>query len=330
MVYGDKITRRKLFAGAAAGVAAGLSRRAVAQAADAPRAKGPLVWLDMDQAELDDAYTQSVFAPNMRQILKRCARNSELVRERLGAPKRLAYGRAPIEGVDVYLSKAKNAPVNVFVHGGAWRAELARDYGFPAEMFVSAGAHLVVLDFNNVIETGGNLMAMAEQVRRAVIWVYRNAESFGGDPERLYVSGHSSGGHLAAVLLTTDWLGNFDIPPNIIKGGVCGSGLYDLKAVRLSKRSSYVKFTDEVEDALSPQRHIDKLLCPVAVVYGTAETPEFQRQSREFAAAVKAAGKPVTLAVMEGYNHFEVMEQLGNPLSLFGRTVLQQMKLAAG
>ena len=330
MACGDRITRRKLFAGAAASFAAGLSQNAFAQAADGARVKGPIVWLDMDQAELDAAYTQSVYAANMRQILKRCARNSELVRERIGAPKRLSYGPTPIEALDVYLTKAKNAPVNVFVHGGAWRAELARDYGYSAEMFVNAGAHLVVLDFNNVIESGGNLMTMVEQIRRAVIWVYRNAESFGGDPERLYVSGHSSGGHLAGVLLTTDWLGDFDIPPNIIKGGVCGSGMYDLKAVRLSQRSSYIKFTDEIEDALSPQRHIDKLLAPLALVYGTLETPEFQRQSRDFAAAVKAAGKNVSLIVMEGYNHFEVMEQLGNPLSLFARAVLQQMKLAAG
>jgi arylformamidase len=330
MLWGEKITRRTLFAGAAAGIAAAASRRALAQPIAAPRVKGPIVWLDMDQQELDDAYTQSVYAPNMRQILKRCARNSELARERLGPPKRLAYGPTPIEGLDVYLCNAKNAPVNVFVHGGAWRAEMAKDYGYPAEMFVNAGAHFVVLDFNNVLETGGNLMTLAEQARRAVIWVWKNAESFGGDPERIYVSGHSSGGHLAAVLLTTDFLGDFDLPPNIIKGGVCGSGMYDLKAVRLSRRSSYVKFTDEVEEALSPQRNISKMLAPVALVYGTAETPEFQRQSRDFAAAVKAASKPVTLSVMEGYNHFEVMEQLGNPLSLFARAVLHQMKLASG
>ena len=104
--------------------------------------------------------------------------------------------------------------------------------------------------------------------------------------------------------------------------------MYDLKPVRLSKRSSYVKFTDAMEDKLSPQRHLDLLAAPVALVHGTLETPEFQRQSRDFAAAVKAAGKPVTLAVMESYNHFEVMEQLGNPYSLFGRAVLEQMRLA--
>jgi len=291
-----------------------------------PRVKGPLVWLDMDQQDLDDAYDQLVYAPNRDYILKRCPRNSELARERLGAPKRFAYGPTAIEALDVFTTKVPNAPVGVFVHGGAWGAGLAVNYAYAAEMFVNAGAHHVV--FNNVLEIGGDLMVMADQVRRAVAWVYRNAKSFGGDAERLYVCGHSSGGHLTGVLLTTDWQKDFGLPPTVIKGGVCGSGMYDLKPVRLSKRSSHVKFTDAIEDKLSPQRHLDLLAAPLALVYGTLETPEFQRQSRDFAAAVKAAGKPVTLAAMESYNHFEVMEQLGNPYSLFGRAVLEQMRLA--
>jgi len=328
------ISRRGVLTGAAAlvaasGTAAGSGTAAAQQPPSAPpREKGPRVWLDMDQKELDDAYDQAVYAPNIQQILKRCARNSELARERLGAPKRFAYGTTPIEGLDVFTSRAANAPINVFVHGGAWRTGLAKNYAYAAEMFVNAGAHQVVLDFINVIEAGGDLITMAQQVRRAVAWVYRNAASFGGDPERLYVCGHSSGGHLTGVLLTTDWQKDFGLPPTIIKGGVCGSGMYDLKPVRLSKRSSYVKFTDEVEQALSAQRHIDKLTAPVTLVYGTEETPEFQRQSRDFAAAAKAAGKPATLVVTEGYNHFEVMESLGNPYSAFGRAVLEQMRLA--
>ncbi|MFL6971871.1 MAG: alpha/beta hydrolase [Xanthobacteraceae bacterium] len=326
------ISRRSVLAGtaalAAASGAAAMSSTAAAQQSALPREKGPRVWLDMDQKELDDAYDQAVYAPNIQQILKRCARNSELARERLGAPRRFAYGTTPIEGLDVFPTRAANAPINVFVHGGAWRTGLAKNYAYAAEMFVNAGAHQVVLDFINVIEAGGDLMTMAQQVRRAVAWVYRNAASFGGDPERLYVCGHSSGGHLTGVLLTTDWQKDFGLPPTIIKGGVCGSGMYDLKPVRLSKRSSYVKFTDEVEQALSAQRHIDKLTAPVTLVYGTEETPEFQRQSRDFAAAVKAAGKPATLVVTEGYNHFEVMESLGNPYSAFGRAVLEQMRLA--
>jgi arylformamidase len=187
----------------------------------------------------------------------------------------------------------------------------------------------VALDFINVLEANGNLMTMADQVRRAVAWVYRNARTFGGDPNRLYVSGHSSGGHLAGVILTTDWPNDFNLPPDIIKGGLCASGMFDLKPVRLSVRSTYLKFTDEMEAALSPQRRLDKLRSPLIVAYGTLETPEFQRQSRDFAAAAKAAGKDVQLLVGEGYNHFEIRETFGNPYGFLGRALLEQMKLAA-
>jgi len=206
---------------------------------------------------------------------------------------------------------------------------LAKDSAYPAELFVHAGAHFVVPDFTWVQDAGGSLMPMADQVRRAVAWVYRNAQSFGGDPNRIYVSGHSSGGHLAGVVLTTDWK-VFKLPADAVKGGLCCSGMFDLKPVRLSARSNYVKFTDETEQALSPQRQLNNLNAPVIIAYGTLETPEFQRQSRDFAAAVKAAGKPVELLVAEGYNHFEIIETLGNPHGLLGRAVLEQMKLNQG
>jgi arylformamidase len=322
-----RLTRRRMLTQVAAGaVAASAGSPALAQTELPPHAKGPLVWLGMDQKELDDAYDQAVYAPNRAIVLKRCVRNSELARERLGKPKRFAYGPTPIEAVDVFPTKAANAPIMIFVHGGAWRAGRAAQYAYAAETFVRAGAHFVIPDFNNVGEVDGSLLTMADQIRRSVAWVYKNAKVFGGDPERLYVSGHSSGGHWAGVLLTTDWQKDFGLSPTLIKGGVCGSGMYDLKPVRLSARGKYIKFTDEMEEQLSSQRHIDKIVAPVAVVYGTMETPEFQRQNRDFAAALKAKDKPVTLSVMEGYNHFEVMESLGNPYSLFGRAALGMMK----
>jgi arylformamidase len=89
-----------------------------------------------------------------------------------------------------------------------------------------------------------------------------------------------------------------------------------------------VKFTDATEHELSAIRHLDKVATPLIVSYGSCETPEFQRQTRDFAAAVKAAGKPVELLVGEAYNHFEMLETLANPYGLLGRAVLAQMGLA--
>jgi arylformamidase len=281
----------------------------------------------MDQKELDDAYDQSVYAPNQQLVAKRRSVASEATIERLGAPERAAYGPTEIEKLDIYKTRRWNAPVNIYIHGGAWRNGLAKDFAFPAEVFVNAGAHFVVVDFVQIQDTGGNLLPMAQQVRSAVAWVYKNAARFGGDPNQLYITGHSSGAHLSGCTLVTDWQKDFGLPANIIKGGLLISGMYDLKPVRLSKRSEYVKFTDEIEEALSSQRHLDKLNAPIIVAYGTQETPEFQRQNREFAAAVKAAGKPVELIVGEGLNHFEMQESLGNPYGLGGRAALKMIGL---
>ena len=296
----------------------------------ASRVKGPRVWLDLDQAELDAAYDQTVWAANREQVVRRFATQSDAARSRLGAPRRFAYGTTLIQGLDLYATARPSAPVNVFIHGGAWRAGLAKNYAFPAELFVRAGAHFVVPDFAAVQDVGGSLTVMADQVRRAVAWVYRNARSFGGDPDRLYVSGHSSGAHLAAVVLTSDWAREHQLPADIVKGGLCSSGMYDLKAPRMSARSSYVKFTDESEQALSPHRHLDRLNAPIVVSHGTLESPEFQRQARDFAAAVGGAGKPVKLLVGEDYNHFEIIETLGSPYGLLGRAALELMKLSQG
>jgi arylformamidase len=83
-----------------------------------------------------------------------------------------------------------------------------------------------------------------------------------------------------------------------------------------------------MEQALSPQRHLDGFAAPLGLAHGTCETPEFQRQTRDFFTALKAAGKPAELIVCEGYNHFELLETLVNPYGLLGRALLRQMGLA--
>ncbi|MGN6572983.1 MAG: alpha/beta hydrolase [Pseudolabrys sp.] len=289
--------------------------------------KGPKVWLDYDQAGLDTAYDQAVWSPLMADIRARLAATSEAVRGRLGAPKRLSYGTTPIEALDVFPAKVANAPIFVHVHGGGWMRGAAKDFAFAAEMFVDAGVNFVVLDFAQIDAFGGDLAPMVAQVRGAVAWVYRNAKQFGGDASRLYVGGHSSGGHLAAMALTCDWEREFGIPSSVIKGGLLISGIYDLKPARMTKAFDYVKFTDASEEALSPQRHVARLKAPLVVTVGSKDSPEFIRQARDFVAAVKAAGGTATLVEAPGFNHFEMSESLGHPYGPAGRAALTLMGL---
>ena len=295
-----------------------------------PRARGPAVFLDYDQDALDAAYDQAAYEPNIDQMRRRWASNSARTRARIGEPLRRAYGAAEVEGLDIFRAAAGGAPVFVFIHGGAWRAGTASQYSAPAEMFVRAGVHYVVPDFSWVQDRGGDLLPIADQICRSVAWVYKNAASFGGDPARVFLGGHSSGGHMAAVALTADWPGEYGVPAGIVKGGMCSSGMYELAPVRLSHRSSYVKFTDVTVERLSPMRHLDRLSAPLIVSYGTYETPEFIRQARDFAAAVRDAGKPVELLVGENFCHMETPETLGSPYGLLGAAVLKMMGLGKG
>jgi len=283
------------------------------------------VFLDYDQAELDRQYDQRAWAPNAVEVIERYATKSNNVRARLGSPRTFAYGKTPAETLDVYPADRRDAPMHVFIHGGAWRSLSKHESAFAAETFVNAGAHFVAVDFALLPEV--SLAEMVDQVRRAVAWIYSNAEQLGGDRERLFLSGHSSGGHLAAVILTTDWPGQFSLPATVIKGGLCVSGIYDLHPVRLSTRNAYVRLGVGMEREFSPCRFVDHLACPVVLAHGEFESDEFKRQSRTFASLIERTGRDVRLIEGRGLNHFEIIETLAEPTGLLGRIAIAQMQL---
>ncbi|MBC8272877.1 MAG: alpha/beta hydrolase [Gammaproteobacteria bacterium] len=287
----------------------------------------PLIWLDMTQSELDAAYDQAVYAPNLEQVLSRQTVNSHIARETLGPPQRWKYGPGGNDGVDIYTTDNLKAPIHLFVHGGTWRFGSAANNAFPSELFVNAGAHFVVADFDSVADHDGDLFVLVRQLREAVSWLYLNAESFGGDRDRIFLSGFSSGAHLASVLVTTDWQ-QYGVPDNVIKGALLSSGMYDLVPVSLSSRREYVSLNEKNIPLLSPSMQLDRISAPLIVAVGTRETPEFQRQARDFVKVLKDNGKDATLLVAREYNHFEIIETLANPYGILGRAVLLQMRIS--
>ncbi len=286
------------------------------------------VFRDYDQAELDRQYDQRAWAPNAIELINRYAADSAAVRKRTGEPETYDYGDTRAESLDLFRTHRTPAPILVFVHGGAWRLLSARDSAFPAETFVRAGAHYVALDFALLPSVA--LDQMVDQVRSAIAWLYRYADQFGGDRNRIFVSGHSSGAHLAAAVVTTDWKARFGLPQDVVKGALCCSGIYDLEPVRLSARNDYVQLDAALVEALSPLRHLANLRCPLAVAIGERESDEFKRQAREFAAAIDRHGVPVALFEGPGLNHFEIVTTLASPTGLLARIALHQMGLGLG
>jgi arylformamidase len=152
--------------------------------------KAPKVWLDMDQSALDAAYDQSVYAPNQSAVHDRRMMMSAIALQRLGEPEVIAYGSGANHTFDLYRAAGKDRPLAIYVHGGAWKNGRARDFAVLAELFVNAGAHCAILDFDLVQDCKGDLLPMIEQVRRATAQICTDATSYEADPARIHLIGH--------------------------------------------------------------------------------------------------------------------------------------------
>jgi arylformamidase len=281
------------------------------------KAAGPHVFLGYTQAELDASYDQAVFAPNRGIVMLRTSAAAEAARRRLPEPLLVAYGSHEAERIEIFRTDRVPAPIVAFIHGGGWKSNSIRRFAFVAEPIVAAGAHCALIEFSGVETVDGRLNIVAGQVRRAVEWLSDNSATIGGDARQLYLTGHSSGAHLAATVIAAG-----DPLSRSIRGALLCSGMYELTPVALSRRSSYVCFDEHTIATLSPIRKIDRIESSVIVAFGTEETPEFQRQGSDFAQALRERGHDARLIVAEGYNHFEIAETFGNSFGVIGAAIV--------
>lgn len=287
------------------------------------------VYLDYTQEELDNAYEQSIWAPNFPEMRDRAKQRSAEVRASVPNFER-SYGPTADETLEILPAGKTRASVVLFIHGGRWLPQPENAFIYFADTLTAAGAHFVAARFATLTPKPGavRMSNMIDQLRRAVIWLHRNAAEFGGDSEKIHVMGHSSGSHLTSVLLTTDWT-RFGLPATVLKSGTCVSGMYDLRPVLLSSRGDYVKLSAEEEDEFSAIRHLDRVRCPILVAYGDKESPEFQRHGRTFTAALKEAGHKATTLVLAGCNHFEGIQTMTDAQSPLAKAVFRHMGLTA-
>lgn len=315
------VSRRPVLAALGAGGLAAFTAPAAGAATASPAMASPSpagdhVFLDYTQESLDAAYNQLHYAPDGLSVVARYSELSKDVRERTGFTTH-SYGKSPEETLDFFPAATVGSPIMVFIHGGEWRGGAKEMYSFLAPPFVKAGINVVCLDFASIPRV--RMPGMVEQVSAAVEWVYRNGRMLGGDPNRIFLAGHSSGAHLAAVLAASEWHGR-KIPREVIKGTICLGGMYDLYPVLLSYRREYVELSDTERDNLSPALHLDAVRRPVIVAHGTKETPEFQRQASAFAAALRR--KVFEFVPVQDSDHFEALLELADPQSRLARAAV--------
>jgi arylformamidase len=285
------------------------------------------------QEELDVQYDLRTIFPGAASSYEAfCERESEKVREEFDHHLDVPFGPTRAEHSDVYpvTGDARGVPVLIYVHGGFWALRTSKEFGFVARGPASRGVATVVTNYALCPDV--TIDEIVRQTRAAVAWTYRNAASFGGDPERVHVAGHSAGGHLVAMLLVTDWEGDYGLPANIIKSATAISGLFDLAPFPYTFLQPKLQLTWDQVLKNSPILHVPNPQSgapPLLVAYGEDETDEFKRQSEEFFAAWKAKGLDGELLVLPGKNHFDVIDGFLDAGSLLCSAILRHGGLDA-
>lgn len=291
------------------------------------------IFRDYDQAALDAQYNNRAAVPDAARYIERWPAASAAARARLGGRLDLAYGPHPRHRLDMFPAKAGGrAPVLAFIHGGYWQSLDKSVFSFVAAPFVEAGVTVAMLGYPIAPEAG--MDEIVASIRLALLWLGRHAGEHGGDPQRLHLSGHSAGGHLTAYMMAEDWPAEPGLPAPLLKGGLALSGLYDLEPIRLSYLNKPLAMDAEVARRNSPvNRPGAPARQPLILAVGGAETDEFRRQQRDYAAQCRAAGWPVETIEVPGRNHFSVLESLadpdpqpaGAPLPALSRAILGQI-----
>lgn len=288
---------------------------------------GPPVYRDYDQAGLDAQYNNQRQVPSVREHLKRYRDLTDAAKGKVRCVENLAYGSAPEETLDLYGDAGGTAPVLVFIHGGAWQHLGKDDSGFMAPAFVAAGAMVAALNFGHVPEAG--IDTMVSQARRAVAWLWHHVGDYGGDPQRIFLVGHSSGAHLLSQCLTARWQTEFDCPGDVVKGALFASGLGDLEPVRLSYRNALLQLDAQAVARLSLIHQRPTVRCPLIVAFAEADTPEFQRQTRAVGDYWRGHGLPVQLVQATGRHHYDMLFDLADPTAALFQACAHLMRLPA-
>lgn len=248
----------------------------------------------MDRATLDAAYNNSAAVKNSGEILAGRRARSEQMRAIQPGQLDLRYGPAERNRID-YFEAGAGAPLAVLFHGGYWQMRAKEDFSCLAAGLLANGINVALAGYT--LAPGKRLDGIVAEVDAVLDFLHGKFPA-----HKLAVTGWSAGGHLAAMALAHPAVG----------GGVAISGIYDLEPIRLSYINEKLRL-DEAEARRNSPIHREGVKKPLFVAYGTAELPELQRQSREYAAARSRAGLPGRLVPLEGHDHFTILDELASP-----------------
>ncbi len=271
-----------------------------------------LVYGNYDRDQFEWQYNARLQVHDNEEIVARNIARSDAYRKRARALLDVLFGPSDSERVDLFLPENQNAPVHLFIHGGYWRSRDKSMFSFLAEPLVEAGALVAITNYSLCPQV--TVDEIVGQMRSLTSWLWRSARDHGGDPERIHVSGHSAGGHLAAMLAATRWP-EFEhgLPADLIKSATPVSGLFTLEPLIRHSVNEDLRLDVEAAKRNSPALMKPGMSGPINVCVGGSESDEFRWQSKDLASRWSEDGARVAYVEIPDCNHFTILERLADP-----------------
>ena len=261
-------------------------------------------------------------SPGAPQYLEQAMAWSDQVRATTRVALNLPYGDDERQKLDVYLpddATVTLAPVLMFMHGGYWVIGHKDLLGFMAPAITPAPAVLVSVGYR--LAPGAKHPQQVDDCRAALRWVYENIAGYCGAPDRIYVGGHSAGGHLAAMLtLQRTQRTALGLPEDVIKACSPVSGVFDVADTLQDRREALLRTQDDVRDA-SPLHNTGGNTVPFLLEIGTDDFDNLRSQHPQMLAALRSQPGYVEEMVREGHNHFQISLDHAEPNSPWVRRV---------
>jgi acetyl esterase/lipase len=271
----------------------------------------------MERAQLDAAYNNSDAVPTVDAMRANWDARSASLRQNRRGFLDLMYGDKPRQRLDLFVADNPSAPTLMFIHGGYWQRNDKERFDFIAEGPLAHGINVAVVEYT--LAPDAELDQIVEEIRRSVGWLAEHLSEYGADPSRLYVSGHSAGGHLTATMMDL----------SAVKGGLAISGLYDLEPIRLNYLNEKLRLGPAEAKRNSPLFNLPATASELVIAYGTRELPELCRQSIDYGRAWNERGLPGRLLPVEEVNHFAILETLAEPQGALMRAMLGVIRAGA-
>ena len=262
--------------------------------------------------QLDEQYNKRAEVPEHQEYFNRWKLDSEQVRQNHVVRENLAYGTGERETMDIFPAQQSDSPGVVFIHGGYWQALDKSYFSFIAPLLLRLGFAVVVLNYPLCPTV--RLRDIVRSLRWAMIYLYRNVKQYNGNPEQFHLVGHSAGGHLAAMLMSTPWSEiDSSLRDGFVNKGVGISGVFELEPLRHTFINQALNLDQSEIDDLSPIYLFPPSIGAMDVMVGSEESAEFKRQSEQFALAWSKDEFVARCQVLENHNHFSILDEMLRP-----------------